>query len=232
MRPPSYETYAAGHKQVAQLLRASVQTGDARLREGMLRGAVVILSGQLEAFLNSLGRLLAEAVSEEWTNMLPAQRRIVARYAARHMSDLPAVVPEDGFPDDGGAERVHELILTTRDWMENPGEFARSGPDLRVERLYHLEMAPAAIARFLTFYWPDGPGFFDWAADRGEDRGALWVTLTQLVRVRNDIAHGLGQVPPPTVEDVRQYLARTTRVVRLAIAYCDAGRAAAGAPAA
>ena len=61
MRPLSYATYVTGHRQAtvwsAQRARSTIQCC-AR----MLRAAVVDLSGHFEAFLNSLGRMLADQI--------------------------------------------------------------------------------------------------------------------------------------------------------------------------
>jgi hypothetical protein len=222
MRPDSYLTFVAGHRRVSLVVRAANLQSDPDIREGMLRGAVVVLTGHFEAFLNSLGMLLADLIVADWDAMLPAQRRIVARYAARELRSGLANVPVDQFPDDGAADAMRNSVRTSHAWMEAGGEFSRTGPNLRVEQLYHLETAPAAVERFLASYWPDGPTFFDWMDSLGHDRGALWVTLTQLINVRNDIAHGLGQVPAPTHEDLRLYLARSAHLVRLAIRFCEA----------
>lgn len=231
MRPLSYERYVAQHRRVSALVRAAAMEPSTELREAMLEGATVILTGQFEAFLNSLGMRLAEAVTEHWDSMLPAQRRIVSRYASREILPVLLGLSDNGWPDDQDANRVRTVVTKSHNWMEIPGDFARSGPDLKVEELYRIDAAPKAIERFLAQYWPDGPRFFTWLESRGHDRNAIWLTLTQVVNVRNDVAHGLGQVPTPTLTDVRTYLARITRIVRHSIEYCEAAHAAGSAPA-
>ncbi len=213
----AFREYLVAQGNLRDLIASVKLTQTDRANDELRRACTVLVCAALEGFLGRLGEEHLDATLDPYDTMTGAQKVAVAATAVGTFAELNRALD---VIDVGAADRVARTIRRVNEWLEVPGAYAKSGAEPTLGGFWEPDAAPKVLERLLVQLRSDGERFFSWMGRNGIDDGALWVTLQQLVRLRNDVAHGDRLLPSPSLDELRTYRSRVHLIVRRIRIYC------------
>jgi hypothetical protein len=218
MLEEAWEDFRSGFYEVVELLAAAAKASPIPVgastispQQTYVRAAIVMLAAHLEDFLKRIPDEYSEAISRGgWKGQRIGVRRYVSLQAIHRLRS--AFDEAENCKDEGKRAKLRDAVVETAGWFRDARRFSTYTQKRQIENFYRHE-GSKAVDRFLRDFHPRERSFFDWLENRGLDRGIFWTVLEGTVNARNAIAHG-GIYVSLTVQDVRRYLAVTTRLVR------------------
>ncbi len=129
------------------------------------------------------------------------------------------------------ADRIARAVRRTSAWLDTPGQFARDGVNPRLGGFHDASNVAKATENLLILLRDDGMKFFDWLGSHGADQSSYRLSLSNLVSLRNDVAHQLGLGLQPTAPELVMHQKRLAVLVRGIRAYTrGAARGTGNAP--
>lgn len=220
----AYRAYRGAHAEIRELLHDLDSATDGVSKRLTLRGVAVLICAELEAFLREVVQDRMDTISEPWSGMSIAERKVVAGHALEELSGLVDRLENIGVREKKHAEQVAAAIRRLGSWLDSPGAFAKEVRDASASHFYDPSNASVAIDKLLVQLRSDGLSFFDWMGSIGADPSVYRASVESLVGLRGDVAHQLRQNAQPTVAELRLHQRRVGVIVRLAQTYVSGVR--------
>ena len=221
VRSRAWVNYLATRREVADLLAAATVAGESvlpgqrmALREVFLRAAMVILVGNLHAYLEDLVEEWGDLLGEDFSKLSPVGQKYVLLHVRRHLSETLAQYPKERLSDAAVQAKFLSALEECHGWLDNPRSLAASPYRSRLEGFFRQRGAKA-IDRALAQFREDGAGFFSWLSPQHPSYSDYFVRVNSAIDIRNEVAHGSFQTRL-TIEDVRRHRATLNLVVRKA----------------
>jgi len=218
----AYSIYRAAYVEHRELIRAASSSLSGRSLHLAMRGVAVLIVAEFEAYLRDLLQERVDAMTSSWDDATPGERRVIASTILARLDDLPQSLPDSGPQMDKQAQRVAVFMRTAGKWIDEPGEFARSGVRPSLEDLYDPSKIGDALNKIVRTLRADGIGFFDWLGSRGANQSLLKEGLGSLLSLRADAAHQNRQGLQPTPEELRIHQKRLGLLAWSVRSYLDA----------
>lgn len=211
----AYTRYLGDQRLLRQVLEAAFGSPAS---DEIRRASTVLLCAAFEGFLKRLAEEHLDGMSGEWADLPAAHRMSIASTVLVETGSLQSRIRQVRNPDD--AEAVSRTITRLAGWLSDTSSFAKAGTEPNLSGFWQPDAAPKVVERLLAQLRGGGDPFFAWVRTRGADGGSLWVNLEQVVKLRNDVAHGHRLHPTPTTHELRTYRVRMHIVAKLALSYC------------
>ncbi len=220
-----WSRFKTGFCEVAHLTKAArkatvVVIPGAKVSEQqvLVRSGIVLLASHVEAFFSAMADEYIDGIDRRSYFSQPA---VVQRYLALQASEELAKAIEDvgdGY-DQNRRKQFYSRAVTASRWMKDPSRVSEaSKPRLRE---FYRQRGVTAVDKYLGLYCSRSIKFFDWLGSIGLDRGRFATVLEGLITARNEIAHGNDGSSSLGVQDLRDYLAVITLMLRRVGRYID-----------
>jgi hypothetical protein len=183
-----------------------------------LRSLSVLICAEFEAYVRAVVQAVMDAIVDDWTGMLPAQRRLVALHILAEIERIAAEYTGEPIITQR-AEKIAQRTERISGWLTIPGQFARDTADVRLPDFHDPRNVARTVERSLVQLRNDGMLFFDWLGSFGADQSTLRDALRELVSLRNDVAHQERLNLQPTYYQVGDFLTLTATLVRTIRSY-------------
>jgi len=220
-----WNRYLNGFREVVYLARAAkaapvsiISGGSVSEQQILVRAAIVLLASHVEAFFSEIADDFMDVIDSRSYNTQPpgVQRYVALQAADALLSAIDSV--GDGY-DEKQRTQFYRRILTASRWMKDPGRVAEaSKPRLRE---FYKQKGVKAIDKYLSLFCSRRIKFFDWLGSIGVDRVRFATVIEGLITARNEIAHGNNGSTSLGVQDLRDYVAITTVMLRRVDQYLD-----------
>ncbi len=217
-RSRAWGNYQASRREVADLLAAGALADESillgqrmSLREVLLRGAVVMLVGNLHAYLEDLLEEWGDLLSGDFGELSPIAQKYVVLQVQRHLMETLAQYPGETLGDAATQGKFVTAVKEGHGWLQSPKNLAASPNRSRLEGFFR-QWGAKAIDRALAQFREDGAGFFSWLSSQHPGYSDYFVRVNSAIKVRNEVAHG-SFVTRLTIEEVRRHRATLSLVV-------------------
>lgn len=218
VRSRAWVTYRASRREASDLLAEAVSAGNVllpgqrmALQEVLLRVSMVILVGQVHAYLEDLLEEWGDLLDADFGKLSPIGRKYVALHVQRHLSETLADYPEEALGDEAAQRRLAKAVERCHAWFENPRELAASPARSRLEGFFR-QWGAKALDKALAQLRKDNWTFFSWLSAQHPGYSDYFNRTNAAIKIRNEIAHGAFETRL-TVEDVRRHRATLSLLV-------------------
>lgn len=193
-RSAALATYRKAVPEARWLLERALEASDI-LREGQrmsdrelsLRSVMVVLVGNLQAYLGNIVDELCDNLPSDWNRLTLVQKRYIAVHAYRVITELPYEFEEKLLNESTKINQFMKRISGVAKWLDDPGAFTRTASKQEVQGFLG-DNGTQALDRAVSLHGPQR--FSDWLDSKPQFRGLLG-SIDPLVQLRNDVAHGV-----------------------------------------
>jgi hypothetical protein len=220
-----WQRYRNGFAEIVHII-SEAETASSSLLPGgavseqqvLVRAAIILLSSHLEAFFSQLADDFLDAISDK---SFQNQPKSVQRYLALQAAEGYAKAIEslgDAYAEQERTNFYKRSMQVSR-WLKSPTRISESSrPRLRE---FYRQRGVKSIDKYLSLYSSGPVKFFDWLGSKGHDRSRFAVVVDGLVTARNEIAHGNNSGTSLGIQDIRDYLAVVTVMLRHVRTYVE-----------
>lgn len=237
MRSRAWVSYHVSRREVADLLSAAASENATvlpgqrmSLQEVLLRAAMVMLVGQLHAYIEDLLEEWGDLLGSDYNKLSAIGQKYVVLQVQRHLSETLSQYAEAELGSEAARKKFIRAVEECHNWLQNPRNLAASPNRSRLEGFFR-RWGANAIDKALAQFRVDGARFFSWLSSQNSGYSDYFVRTNSAIDIRNEVAHGEFQTRL-TVEDVRRHRGTMSLLVLRAEAFVrgaleDAHKAAA-----
>jgi hypothetical protein len=218
VRSRAWVNHQASRREAADLLAQAGSASDVllpgqrmALQEVLLRAIVVVLVGQVHAYLEDLLEEWGDLLGADFSKLSHMGQKYVVLQVRRHLSETLDQYPQEALGDTAAQHKFMKALEDCRNWLQNPRDLATSPSRSRLEGFFR-QWGANAIDRALAQLRVDGVGFFSWLTAQHSGYSDYFVRVNSAIGIRNEVAHGSFETRL-TFDDARRHRATLSLLV-------------------